>query len=299
MRRLKNSMTHHEALAVLGLAAILWSVGGLLIKWIPLHPMAIAGARSGIAVVFIAIVCRPLHFTWSKAQWGAAVGFALTVTCFVAATKLTTAANAILLQYTAPVYVAFLSVRLLGESISRRAVLALSCAALGMVLFFLENLSTQYLLGNMLAILSGVAFAAMAICMKLQKGISTTESMLLGNGLAALAGLPFLFMGSLPTVQDTSLLLILGLFQIGLPYILYSFAIRHVTALEGTLIPMIEPILNPVWVALFYGEIPSLMAILGGGVVMTSLLFYSLGPRPKPSAGTGDNFPLDKIPPVV
>ena len=276
-QRLRD-LDHPSALFVLALAAVLWSIGGLLIKWIPLPSLAIAGTRSAIAAIMIAMLCRPLHFLWTKAQWGAAIGFALTVIFFVVATKLTTAANAILLQYTAPVYVAILSARFLGEKTSRQALFCLSFTAIGMVLFFMENLSADHLLGNFIAALSGIAFAGMAICLKIQKGQSTTESMLLGNILTALVGLPFLFLDSTPTptATEASLLLLLGVVQIGTPYILYSFAIRHVTALEGTLIPMIEPILNPIWVALFYGEIPSHLALLGGGIVLMSLLLYAV-----------------------
>lgn len=283
-------MTHRKALLFLALTATLWSTGGILIKSVQLHPLAIAGLRSLIGGILMILVHRffsrkQFHFVWTRAQWGAAISFALTVLLFVAATKLTTAANAIFLQYTAPIYVALLSVPLLKEKVTAIDWTVLVAIVGGMLVFFAEEVSPEHLAGNLIAIASGISFAGIAICLRLQKGKSTFESIILGHFMTAIVGAPFLLMGPLPTGQDLGLIAVLGVFQLGLPYILYGYAIAHVTALEATLVPVIEPILNPVWVAVFRGETPSRYALIGGGIVLTAVLIHSLlklkmkGPR--------------------
>lgn len=269
-------MTHRKALLLLALTATLWSMGGLLIKSVGLHPLAIAGLRSLIGGITLALYQRKFKFTWTKAQWGAAVSFALTVCLFVAATKLTTAANAIFLQYTAPIYVALFSVPILKEKVTRLDWAVLVVIILGMLVFFGEKVSVEHTLGNIIAILSGVAFAGIAICLRLQKGESTFESILLGHGLTALVGIPFLLMGPWPTLSDALTIGVLGVLQLGIPYIFYGMAITHVTALEATLIPVIEPILNPIWVSIFRHEQPSPYALVGGGIVLSAVLVHSV-----------------------
>lgn len=254
---------------------MLWSLGGLLIKSIDLHPLAIAGARSAIAAIVLALVARKLKFIWTTAQFISAFSLVGTVLLFVLATKMTTAANAILLQYTAPVYVALISGWLLKEKIRAADWAVLGVILVGMILFFIEKVSVAYLWGNIIALISGVTFAGVALGLRAQKGVSTLESILLGHGLTAVIGLPFLFAGPSPENADIGRLLIMGIFQIGIPYALYGIAIRNVTALEATLIPMIEPVLNPIWVALFIGEIPSPLALVGGAIVLTAVLAHS------------------------
>lgn len=251
-------------------------MGGLLIKSVDLHPLAIAGLRSLVGGLLMALTQRKFNFIWTRAQWGAAISFALTVGLFVAATKLTTAANAIFLQYTAPIYVALLSVPILKEKVTKLDWLVLAAIVTGMFVFFMEEVSTDHTLGNIIAILSGVAFAGIAICLRLQKGESTFESIILGHSLIAIVGIPFVAMGPMPNLNDVGLILILGIFQLGIPYILYGMAITHVTALEATLVPVIEPILNPIWVALFRHELPSPYALVGGGIVLSAVLVHSL-----------------------
>jgi len=253
--------------------AILWSLGGLLIKWVDWNPVAIAGTRSLIGAVVIALIFRKeLRFTGSFEQIGAAVAYAGTVVLFVVANKLTTAANAILLQYTAPIYVALFSPWFLGERAGRRDWLILLVMMGGMVLFFLDDLSLRGYLGNGIALASGLCFAWLTLFLRRQKDGFPLPSLLLGNLLAGLIGLPFMFQ-SMPDVSSWIGLLLLGVVQLGLPYILYAMALRHVTAVEGILIPMIEPVLNPVWVFLMMGETPSPWAIVGGAIILGAVIF--------------------------
>ena len=260
-------------------AALCWSIGGVLIKFIPWSPLAVASARGLIAAAFLAVVARPLRFTWSPLQVAAALAYAACTITFVAATKLTTAANAILLQYTAPVYVAFLGAWLLGERAQRIDWITILVALGGMALFFADELAARSLLGNAIAIGSGICFAVMTVLLRKQKAGSPVESIVLGNLIAGLIGLPWVISAPLPTAEGGAALIALGIVQLGVSYWLYSRAIRHVTAMEAVLIPVMEPILNPVWTMLVIGERPGPWAILGGAIVLgavTARAFASL-----------------------
>ena len=251
-----------RAMLLLVLTAVFWSFGGILIKWVQWHPMAISGMRSAIGALTILAVFRRMRFTWSRDQVGAAIAYAGTVTLFVVATKLTTAANAILLQYTAPVHVA-----LLGEPSRRRDAVSIVVLLGGMSLFFLDQLSPAGFRGNVAALGSGVCFGWLTLLLRRQKGGSGIESILLGNIIAAAVGLPFMF-GSMPDARSWAGLLLLGTVQMGIPYVLFSMAVRNVPAVTAILVPMIEPVLNPVWVLLLIGEAPSPMAVAGGIVIL-------------------------------
>ena len=171
-------------------------LGRLLIKMVDWNPIAIAGTRSAIAALVIFAFRRNMTFNWGFAQLGGALCYAGTVILFVAATKLTTAANAILLQYTAPIYVALFSYWLLKERITRSDIFTIFAAFGGMILFFLDDLSKGGFWGNIIAILSGIAFAGTALFLRKQKDHSPLESVFLGNVLTFLIGLPFMVRSS-------------------------------------------------------------------------------------------------------
>ena len=259
-----------RALLLLVVTATLWSLGGLLIKSVNANPLAIAGTRSAIAIVMLLLVLKKPKLTWSFAQIGAALAYSATTILFVTATKTTTAANAIFLQSTAPIYVALLSAWLLKEKIKLLDWITVLSVMGGMSLFFLDNLSTAGIFGNLVAAASGISFAFFAIFMRMQKDGSPLESILLGNLLTAAIGLPFLSR-SVPNATGWLCLVILGVVQLGIPYILYSKAIKHVTAMEAILIPVIEPLLNPVWVLLMLGEAPGPLSLIGGLIVLTAI----------------------------
>lgn len=264
-----------KAILFLATTATLWSLGGVLIKSVNANPLAIAGARSAFAAVLMLLVLGKPKINWSLAQVGAAVSYAATVILFVAATKYTTAANAILLQYTAPIYVAFLGAWLLKEKTKLSDWITIIIVIIGMTLFFLDHLSTEGIFGNALGVASGVSFAFLHILMRKQKDGSPWESVFLGNVLTAIIGLPFLFESS-PDATGWFYLSILGIVQLGISYILYSKAIRHATALEAVLILVLEPILNPVWVFLFLGEAPGPWATVGGVIVLAAITLRSV-----------------------
>jgi drug/metabolite transporter (DMT)-like permease len=259
----------------LAVAAALWSLGGLLIKSVQWNPLAIAGARSLIALPLLFLASRKKQVDWSKTQIAGAVAYSLTVILFVSANKLTSAANAILLQYTSPVYVALLGHFLLGERVRAWDWIVIAVALGGMALFFMDKLSMQGIFGNIVAILSGAAFASLVVLLRKQKRGSPLGSVILGNAMTGIIGLPFMFHPPIDA-GSWSGLLALGVFQIGLSYLLYAAAIRHVTALEGILIPVIEPVLNPLWVFLFLGESPGRWALIGGSIVILTVLARSI-----------------------
>lgn len=252
-------------------AALCWSLGGVLIKSIDWPPMAVAGGRSLIAIpLMLAFVGRP-RITFSVAQIGGAVGYALTVALFVFATRMTTAANAIFLQYTAPIYVAIIGHWYLNERALRIDWLVILVALGGIALFFMDRLTVSGFWGNIVALGSGFAFASVAIFLRKERAGSPATSIILGNIIVALAGVPFMFQASLGA-GDAWRLLLLGTVQLGLPYVLYAVAIKQVTALEATLIPLLEPVLNPLWVMLAIGERPGFWASVGAALVLAAVL---------------------------
>ncbi|MGH9339041.1 MAG: DMT family transporter [Acidobacteriota bacterium] len=262
------------AITLLVATAFLWSLGGILIKWVDWPPLAIAGGRAAIAAMLIFAYLRRPRFTWSPAQIAGALAYTGTVILFVQATKMTTAANAILLQYTAPVYVALFGAWFLKEQTTFIDWVTIGAVFAGMGLFFLDEFSAQSWWGNVIAIASGVSFAWLALLLRKQKSSSPLESILLGNIITALLCLPF-YSQALPSASILAGLLLLGVFQLGLSYILYSIAIRYVTALDAVLITVIEPILNPLWVLLLLGEQPGTWALVGGGIVLSAILLRS------------------------
>lgn len=253
------------------LAAVLWSSGGLLIKSVDWHPLAISGARSAIAAVVIRAAFYKSRLTWDSAQITGALAYAGTVALFVTATKLTTAANAIVLQYTAPIYVAILGAWLLKERATIQDWITIGVVMGGMVLFFLDQMTAGGFIGNLMGIASGFTLALMAVSMRRQKEGAPFGSVFLGNVLTFFIGLPFILSSS-PGDSGWMGIILLGVFQLGLSYVLYSVAIKYVKALEATIITMIEPILNPVWVFLLLGETPGPWSLLGGLVILAALV---------------------------
>lgn len=262
------SAAHSRAVLLLVIAALCWSIGGLLIKYVTWSPLAVAGARGGIAGLFLFLTNRGLRFHFSRDQIIGAIAYAACTITFCSATKLTTAANAILLQYTAPVWIALFGAWFLGERATRSDWITIGVVLAGMGLFFAEGLEMSNFLGNALAVLSGVCFAAMTIALRKQSQSSPVESIILGNLLAFLVGLPWIVQAPPLPLDGWLALLALGVVQLGASYWLYARAIKHVTALEAVLIPVMEPILNPLWVLLAMHEKPSPLALVGGAIVL-------------------------------
>jgi drug/metabolite transporter (DMT)-like permease len=266
-------MQHRKAILILFVTALIWSLGGLLIKSVPWSPLAVASARSLIAAAFLLVVLRPRKISLSGLTLMTAVCSAGCTILFVVATKMTTAANAILLQYSAPIWVALFGAWILREHPTRLDWIVIVSTLCGIGLFFADKLSFDHFVGNVIALISGVFFGFIAILMRKQKGPTSFDSILLGTLLGGIVCSPALLSVSALDTRGWLALLLLGTIQLGLGYLLYAWATRHVSALEAVLIPVIEPILNPVWVMLAYSEKPSNWALVGGAIVLASSVF--------------------------
>lgn len=261
------------------LTALLWSTSGLLIKVIAIDAVPLAGWRSGIAALTLWIIARVLGIRvgvpTDALSWLAVVCYALILFLFVAATKMTAAANVIFLQYTAPVYVLILEPLFLGTRFRLRDVLFVGLALAGMSLFFLGRMEAGDWRGNTMALASGMAFGLFALMVRFRhdNDAARWQAVVWGN-LVLFGVTPFLLLirptssmlpASFPEVMGV---VFLGVVQIGLAYALFSYAIAYLSALEATLIAMLEPVLNPLWVYLGTGEAPSQWAILGGALIV-------------------------------
>jgi len=235
----------------------------------------VAGIRSLIAGTALWIVFRPKLLPLNKIKLLVAASYALTVISFVAATKWTSAANAILLQSSAPIYIAMFGGIFLNENLKRIDVFSIVIVLLGMLCFFGDELSLSGMRGNILGLVSGFAFASFILFTRKFQNESAISMIVWGNFLAASISLPFAFGSALPSQQDWFGLLGLGIFQLALPYALYSKAIVRVRAIDAILILLIEPVLNPIWVFLILGELPGPWAVGGGVVVLGAVTFRS------------------------
>ena len=256
-----------QAIGLLVVAAVLWSSSGLLVKIITWQPLSILSGRSLLAAIVFWIFLRRPRLRWTPVQIVGALGYVLAQLFFIMATKLTTAANAIFLQYTLPIYVMVFGYWFLGEKPQRADWIALIVIFSGLFLFFVDHLDFNGLTGNLLGICSGMAMAVLMLCMRKQKDGSPADTILLGNFMGIVIGLPSLLHENY-SLFSVGVISYLGIFQIGLSFVLYSIAIRHVQVLESTLILTMEPILNPLWVFLVIHETPGPMACIGGLLVI-------------------------------
>lgn len=229
----------------------------------------------------------------SRAAWGAALGYAATVVLFVWATKLTAAANAIVLQYSSPLFVAIAGHYVLGERVRLIEWSMLAVMVVGVVLLFAEQLSPTGMVGNALGLASGVAMAIMTLSVRAEREGSALEALVTGNLLAALVGVGT--WGELPQLdaQTLAVLGVLGVVQLGVPYILFARALRSVRAIEAVMLAMLEPIANPLWVLLAIGERPSMMAALGGILVLGAISIRAIlsywGSASEEDSGSADS----------
>jgi drug/metabolite transporter (DMT)-like permease len=265
------------AIASLVLCSILWSSAGFLVKLVSWDPFAIAGVRSLIGFLTMLIVIRKPRFTFSFNQVMAAIMYSATMILFITANKMTTSANAVLLQYTEPVFIIILGRWLLtDEKAGVGDWLSIGGVFIGMILFFLDDLSFSGNLGNLLAVLSGVTFALTAIFMRRQKEGRPADSFMLAHIITFAISIPFILSAGVPSVTGMTGLVLLGVFQMGIPSVLYGRGVRGVSAISCALITMIEPVMNPVWVAVFIGELPSARAIAGGCIILGCVLLRTV-----------------------
>jgi drug/metabolite transporter (DMT)-like permease len=263
------------------LCAFFWSTSGLFIKLVGWHPVVIAGARSLVAALFIAAAGLAGRLVRRRGKEGRSraknnpvllaaggLAYASTMILFVIANKLTASANAILLQYSAPVWAALLG-WFIGERPRWEQWGALALVMTGLLIFFHEGLGGGSLLGDSLALLSGLTFGANSVFMRMQKEGNPSDSMLLAHVITAVFCIPFFFLYP-PEFTPSSIaaMIFMGTVQIGLASLLFAFGIRRIPAINAMLAAMIEPVLNPLWVLAVTGEKPGLPALLGGALIV-------------------------------
>jgi drug/metabolite transporter, DME family len=262
-------------------AAALFSTGGAAIKAVTLTSWQVASFRSGIAALAILLLVPASRSGWNRRTALVGIAYATTMVLFVLANKLTTAANAIFLQSSAPVYVLLLGPWLLKESIRRSDLLFMLVIAAGLALFFVGAetpvaTAPNPTLGNVLGMLSGVAWALTVIGLRWlgsqDEGGGALATVAIGNVIAFVGCLPLALPVADATGTDWLMVSYLGVFQIGLAYFCLTSGLRHVTALEASVILLIEPALNPIWAAMVHGEIPSRWAVAGGALILGATL---------------------------
>ncbi|HUL60581.1 MAG TPA: EamA family transporter [Anaeromyxobacteraceae bacterium] len=258
-------------------AAVLWSTAGAAIKLCGLSGWQIAAGRSLVAGIFLAVLVREARVLPTLRVVAVSVAYAFTVVLFVLATKLTTAANAIFIQDTAPVWVLLLSPWLLREAPTRGELAALPVYAVGLGLFFVDELSAGQLTGNLLALASGVAFALSIVGLRLLRH-DGPSALVWGNVLAAALAFPFCVGGPAAAPRDVAIVVYLGIFQLGLSYLCFSRGIRGTPAVEASLLILLEPVLNPIWAFLLAGERPGPWALVGGAVILAATAWRTLAP---------------------
>lgn len=260
------------------LCAALWSIAGILMKLLPWSGMAVASLRSLIAGLTIALYMAlrryKLHVTARTVKAGVMTG--CVYLCFACANKLTTAANAIVLQFVAPVFIVIFSALFLHRRIRRADLAVVLFTLLGIALFFFDQLAPGYILGNFVAIAAGMFMAGMFLLVGEIRGEERFSAILIGQCFTFLAALPFTVLShpvfTLPAVLS---ILALGVFQLGISYILYATAAENCPPLACCLLSALEPLLNPVWVFLFDGERPGLFALIGAVIVIVSITVWT------------------------
>ena len=281
---------HRRAALGLLFAALLFSTGGAAIKAASFSGWQIASLRGGIAGLTLLLLVPAARRGWSWRPTLVALAYAATCVCFVLATRLTTSANAIFIQATSPLYVMLLAPLLLREPVSRREVFFLLPIALGLLLFLFGEqrpavTAPDPALGNLLATLSGLTFAFAVIGFRWlgrpSSGPVATSltAVTIGNFITCLVVLPFALPVGAHSATDWAILLYLGVIQIGLAYYFVTAALARLTALEASLLLLLEPVLNPVWSWLVHGEVPGRAALLGGMLVLGATVVRALWPE--------------------
>jgi len=268
------------------LAVLLWSAGGVFIKMTTLDAFAVNAGRSLLAALTVAIFTYRLGLKLDKFTLLTSFLYAGTLTCFVYANKNTTAANAIFLQYTAPIYILILAPFVTKEKFRYSDLITVAICLAGMSFFFLEpqnaanQLAADVFTGNIAALLSGIFFGLYFVFLRHPHSLRKNPalSVFYGNLIIVVLMLPFLW-NSPPNPNGTDILavLFLGIFQIGIAYILFTRGIAEgVRSLDASIIGFVEPLLNPVWVFLFIGERPSFWALIGGAIIISAVISHTL-----------------------
>jgi len=258
-------------------ASFCWSLGGLCLKFVPWNVLSIIGLRALLAAVVFAIFRKSVKVKLTRGNILAAVFLSGTTILFVFANRLTTAAAAVTLQFTAPAFILLIHFILYRKKPKLSEVLAVLVTVLGMLLFFADDLDTGHMLGNVLAVFSGLTFACVFVCNR-RPDTQPEHSIMLGFLINTVLWTPFAFFDSSITadIVPWAFILLMGVVQVGLAYVFFNIGIKTTPALLGCLIVALEPVLNPVWVAIFTDERPGRFALIGGIVIVLTVVAYNM-----------------------
>ncbi len=255
--------------------AFLWSLAGVFIKVIEWEPIPIVCVRCLAAAVTMWLFIRRQKIIWSWPLVGAAVSYAAFNYCYVVSTVLTTSANAVMMEYVAPVYVALLSGLLLKEKVRRADWICLAAVLSGMLLFLADQLGQGSLVGYVISVGNGLTFAFFNIFLRMMKKGHAEQSVFLGGLLGFFVGLPITVGQKLPDSRSMTVLLAAGA-VVSIGYLLFIKASQNLTAVQSVMLPVIDPVLNPVWVWLAVGEVPGAVSLGGATIVLAAITLRSL-----------------------
>lgn len=268
-----------ERIAILQmlLCGLLWSLSGLLVKLLPWNAMVIAGARSLLtaAVIGLYMRMRNMRLVRSRQSYLIALALAATLLTYMHALKLTTAANAVVLQYTAPIFVLLFSAIFRRQRLRRGDILTVALTIAGIALCFLDKMGRGSLAGNVLALVSGVFFGSMFFASGGVEEETRLSGLLMAQFIIIAVGLPFMvvYPASI-TTENMLYILLLGIVQLGIPYVLYSLSARYCSALTCVLLSTVQPIISPLLVYWVIGERPGAYALYGSAVVLFTITLW-------------------------
>lgn len=273
---INNLSEHNKGILAVFITAILWSSGGLFIKLISLNAMQLSFFRCLIAAIVFALIFRKKLLVVNGFTFINAAFYAIVLSTFVIATKTTTAANAIFLQSTAPIYVLIFEPIINKTKYDKLNIITIAVCFIGMIFFFLGEISPGHLEGNLVALISGITFASFFLGMRKNGKEYQQSSIFYGNIFVALICIPFLFDLKPLSFSDIWMVTFLGVFQIAIAYAFFSYGLKRILAVEASIISMFEPVLNPVWVMIGYGEVPSITASIGGAIIIIAIFTRTL-----------------------
>lgn len=288
--RMSNKIpTHRKGLIYISFTAFLWSTSGFFIKYLTVNAFQISFYRSLIAAITVFVICRlrkqKLKFEFDKVSNFAAVFYAGILILFVIATKMTTAANAIFLQFTAPIYLVALEPVILKTKFEPKNIITILICIGGMILFFFGKLEMGDIYGNVIAIGSGICFAMFSLLLKYKKvkhkSENTLNNIIMGNVLVAIIAFFIVFPDFTLDLKQALILTYMGAIQIGVSYIIFNEGIKYVSATESMIIATLEAMFNPIWVFIGIGEVPSVYSIIGGIIIFGAIIWRNFSRKEK------------------
>lgn len=281
--------SHKKGLIYISFTAFLWSTSGFFIKYLTINAFQISFFRSLIAAITVYVVTlvrsQRVKFEFDTASNLAVFFYAGILILFVVATKLTTAANAIFLQFTAPIYLVVLEPLVLKTKFEPKNIITIIICIAGMVLFFFGKLELGNIYGNVLAICSGICFAMFSLLLKYKrvkhKSENTLSLVIGGNALVAVIAGFIIFPDFSLNLTEGLILLYMGAVQIGISYIIFNEGIKYVSATESMIIATLEAMFNPIWVFIGIGEAPSVYSIIGGAIIFAAIIWRNFSARDK------------------